>query len=407
MGGVFWQEQTHDILQQYYIAGDLTPHFEVPGWEDTIWLTNQARKDHDEAFFGELSFDFTDRLTGTVGARHFSYENSLKGFFGFSDNYSSNYGVALCFSPEQFRGSPCVNLDDEVSDSDTIYRANLTFQINDTKMIYGTWSEGFRPGGLNRNGSVGPYRPDYLTNWEFGWKTNWAQNRVTFNGAIFQEDWDDIQYSFLPPSGAGLTVIRNAGNARIRGLEAELSWAVSYNFRLSGGAAWYDAELKTDYCGFNDIDGNPVVDCPAGTLNPNDPDDPDDDELVDGPQAPAGSRLPVTPRFKGNLVGRYTWDVGEYEAYWQFAGVYVGERRSALIDFEADILGDLDGYGQLDLSAGFKRGNWALDFYVNNVFDEAAERTKFAQCAIEFCGGQVYTIHGQPRTIGLRWSQKF
>ena len=34
-----------------------------------FWLTNQLRKDKDEAVFGEMSFDFTDKLTGTAGLR--------------------------------------------------------------------------------------------------------------------------------------------------------------------------------------------------------------------------------------------------------------------------------------------------------------------------------------------------
>jgi outer membrane receptor protein involved in Fe transport len=306
-----------------------------------------------------------------------------------------------------FRGSPCVNLDDNVKDSDWIGRANLTYKIDDQKLLYATWSEGFRPGGLNRNGTVGPYQPDYLTNYEFGWKTTWADNRLAFNGAVFQEDWDDIQYSFLPPSGAGLTVIRNAGNARIRGVEADISWAATYNFRVNGGMAYYDAELTKEYCGFSDIDGNPVTSCPAGTVNPNDPTDPDDDEVVDGPQAPEGTRLPLTPRFKGNLAGRYSFDIGSYATYWQAALVYVGNRRSALLPSDTDAFGDLASYTQLDLSAGIERGNWGLDFYLKNATDERAELSKFAQCATEVCGGEVYTIFSQPRTFGVRFSQKF
>lgn len=407
VAGLFWQEQEHDIFQRYRVVGDLTTLFEVPGWEDTIWLTNQARKDKDEAVFGEASFDFTEKLTGTLGARYFRYDNSLKGFFGFNENYSVNFGTALCFSDEQFRGSPCVNLDDNVKESDWIGRANLTYKIDDQTLIYGTWSEGFRPGGLNRNGTVGPYQPDYLTNYEFGWKTAWADNRLTFNGAIFQEDWDDIQYSFLPPSGAGLTVIRNAGNARIRGVEADISWAATYNFRVNGGMAYYDAELTKEYCGFSDLEGNPVTSCPAGTVNPNDPTDPDDDEVVDGPQAPEGTRLPLTPRFKGNLAGRYSFDMGSFSSYWQAALVYVGNRRSALLPSDTDAFGDLDSYTQLDLSAGIERGNWGLDFYLKNATDERAELSKFAQCATEVCGGEVYTVFSQPRTFGVRFSQKF
>jgi iron complex outermembrane recepter protein len=407
VAGLFWQQQTHDIFQRYRVVGDLTTFYEVPGWQDTIWLTNQVRKDHDEAIFGEVSYDFTDKLTGTVGARRYRYDNTLKGFFGFNANYSSNYGEALCFSAEQFRGSPCVNLDDEVEKSDTLGRANLTYHFSDSKMIYGTWSEGFRPGGLNRNGTVGPYEADKLTNWELGWKTAWADNRLTFNGAVFQEDWKDIQYSFLPPSGSGLTVIRNAGDARVRGLEADVSWAATYNFRVNGGLAYYDTELKQDYCGFNDINGVPVQDCPPGTVIPNDPADPTDDGVVLVTPAPKGSRLPVTPEFKGNLTGRYTFDIGTFEAYWQAAVVYVGERHSALLVTDRAAFGDLDAYTQVDLSAGIKRGNWGLDFYLKNATDERAELSKFSQCATEVCGFQPYTINSVPRMFGVRFSQEF
>jgi len=407
VAGLFWQKQTHDILQRYMTAGDLATDLEVPGWTDTIWLTQQGRRDEDKAIFGEMSYDFTDHWTGTVGARHFSYDNNLRGFFGFNANYSGNYGTALCFLDTPFRGAPCVNLDNTVKKNDTIYRANLTYKIDDTKLVYGTWSEGFRPGGLNRNGTVAPYLPDYLTNWELGWKTTWMDNRLAFNGAIFQEDWDDIQYSFLPPSGSGLTVIRNAGNARVRGLELDLNWAATYNFMVTGGMAFYDAKLVKEYCGFSDAQGNPVTSCPPGTLNPNDPNDPDDDEIVDGPQAPVGTRLPVTPRYKGNLTGRYSFDFGEYESYVQGAMVYVGDRRSALIREDFDAFGTLDAYAQVDFAAGIRRDNWSIDFFLKNAFDEHAELSRFAQCATFECGNQPYTVHGAPRSFGVRFSQDF
>ncbi len=64
-------------------------------------------------------------------------------------------------------------------------------------MVYLTWSQGFRPGGVNRSNPTGQspvYQPDILTNYEFGWKTSWADNTLTFNGAIFQENWDDMQF---------------------------------------------------------------------------------------------------------------------------------------------------------------------------------------------------------------------
>jgi len=407
VAGLFWQKQTHDILQRYMTVGDLTTQYEVTGWPDTIWLTQQGRRDQDDAIFGEMSYDFNDHWTGTVGARHFSYDNNLRGFFGYSANYSSHYGEALCFNDMQFRGAPCVNLDNTVKKNDTIYRANLTYKFDDHKLVYGTWSEGYRPGGLNRNGTVGPYLPDYLTNWELGWKTTWQDNRLAFNGAIFQENWDDIQYSFLPPSGAGLTVIRNAGNARVRGIEGDINWAATYNFHLNGGVAFYKAELTKPYCGFNDINGNPVTECPAGTVNPNDPTDPTDDEVVDGPQAPVGTRLPVTPRYKGNLTGRYDFDWKGYEPYVQGSVVYVGDRRSALTREDFAAFGTLDAYTTVDFAAGIRRGSWAVDFFLKNAFNEAGEISRFAQCATDTCGFQSYTIHTPPRSFGIRFSQDF
>ena len=422
--GAFWQQQNHDILQDYQIT-NLNAATSVTGWPGTYWLTNQIRHDHDEALFGEMSYDITENLTATAGIRFYNYDNDLRGFFGFGPGawLASSYGELLCppdGGGEPVNGGPCVNLDSRVEDHDHIGRVNVTWNIDDSKMVYLTWSEGFRPGGINRNDRP-PNPPNYLadklTNTEFGWKTSWFNNRLTFNGAIFEEDWKNIQFSFIPPGGAGLTILRNAGGARIRGLEADLSWAATYNFTLTGGLALYDSKLTTDYCGFNDAEGNPVTDCPPGTIiDAGDPQDPDDDEVVEETPAPKGTRLPVTARVKGNLVGRYVFDLMGGEAYLQGAFVHEGERRSYLTNEDNDTYGDLPAYSLFDFSAGFKRNNWALDFYVKNAFDKRAQLGRYAGCAFacvlpdlvpEYPNGQRYTLYNQPRTIGLRWSQEF
>ncbi len=97
VGGVFTQRQTHDIEQRYLID-DLATDLSVTGWDDTLWLTEQERIDRDNAIFGELSFDITDKLTATGGIRYFEAENSLEGFFGFGDGFSGSgkYGETLC-----------------------------------------------------------------------------------------------------------------------------------------------------------------------------------------------------------------------------------------------------------------------------------------------------------------------
>jgi outer membrane receptor protein involved in Fe transport len=399
VGGLFWQRQSHDILQDYKVDG-LSAVQEVPGWADTIWLTAQQRVDRDKAAFGEVSFDITPRLTATGGVRFFRADNSLYGFFGYGDwGWSSSSGVVICTVDQQFLGAPCVNLDKRVKESDSIGRFNLSWKIDDDKMLYATWSEGYRPGGINRRGTIPPYTSDFLTNYEAGWKTAWLDNRVIFNGAVFREDWKDFQFSYLGLNG--LTEIRNANKARIEGVELELQWQASYNFLLSGGFAWYDAKLMEDYCGFNGVDGNPTSTCPPGTINPA------TGEPVDGPEAAEGTRLPITARFKGNLTGRYSWDIGDNEAYVQGAVFHQGSRRADLRDAENALLGDLDAYTLFDLSGGFAHADWKFDLFVKNVFDKRTELTKFAECATLTCGFQPYIVSTPPRTIGIRVSKEF
>ena len=386
VGGLFYQKQEHGIFQQYQIQGlggflDGTDYFpiEVTGWPDTIWLTQQQREDTEQAVFGEVYFDFTEQLTGTVGLRWFKNENSLKGFFGFNDNYSGNYGEALCFSDEQFRGAPCVNLDDEVDEDGTVPKLNLTYRFDDARLVYATYSEGFRPGGINRNGAVGPYESDYLTNYEIGWKTTWAGGRLRFNGAVFHEEWDDVQFSFLPPGGAGLTVIKNAGSAEINGIEGDLIWAATDALTLSGGFTFLDTQLTDDYV--------PDPDLP--------------------PTAFDGDRLPVAPEVRANVTARYGFVVAGFDATLQGIVQYEGDSYPALQREDNDLLGRQPSYTVADLSAGLSKGNYSVTLFLRNAFDERGRTTTFAQCTTSVCGVNPYYVPNQPRTIGLKFTQEF
>jgi len=383
--GVFAEQQSHNILQDYLID-NLGPDLSVAGWPNTIWLTRQIRNDNDSAIFGEMSYDFTDRLTGTVGARFFHTQDSLKGFFGYAAGYSSSQGEAKCIPNTTFLDAPCLEFDKKTKDSDHIGRANLTYKLDDEKMLYATWSEGFRPGGINRRGTLPPYQPDFLTNYEFGWKTEWLDHHLRWNGAVFQENWKDFQFAVVGANG--LTEIRNANQARIRGFESSLTWAATYNLMLTGGISLYHSELTANYCGTLDSNDNPITNC-------------------DAPLAPKGSQLPITPKIKGNITARYTFDLFGNDAYAQVAGFFTGRRRSDLRVTEGGILGDLPGYGTMDVSAGMKKDKWAFDVYMKNVFDNRGVIANYAECQATICGGTTYIIPTQPRTIGVRVTRDF
>jgi iron complex outermembrane receptor protein len=395
IAGLFYQRQTHNI-EQNYIIDDLRDEWAVPGTADNIWLTKQLRVDRDYAAFGELAWDVVPKLTLTGGLRLFKYKNSLVGFFGYNNpGFSSNPQYA-CAAPAVVDGSPCTNLDKVTSDTDFIHRLNATYKFTDDALVYATWSRGFRPGGINRRGSLPPYPADYVSNYELGFKTSWANNSVRLNGAVYQLDWSDIQLSFLGANG--LTEIRSAGNARVRGAELDFYWRPTGGLSLSLGGAFNDAEITEDFCRI----ANPDFDCstPAGNR----------------PLAPAGTRLPITARFKGNALARYEFPVGAADGHVQVNVIHEGSRTTDLRLVERAIQGNLDAYTTVDLSAGVTNGRWRVDLFVKNLFDVNGQLGRGLQCAESVCGdpegltsigGKFYTYVTRPRMIGVRLGTKF
>ncbi len=408
VGGLFYQRQT-DGIEENYIIDNLADAITVPGTASDIWLTKQLRVDRDYAVFGELAYDITPKLTLTAGGRLYKFDNSLKGFFGFNANWFDP-GTGTCFGPPVVSGSPCTNVDKRTKDSGFVHRLNATYKANDDLLVYATWSRGFRPGGINRRGTLPPYRPDFLTNYEVGTKFSFGRGSH-LNIAGYREDWDDIQLSFLGQNG--LTEIRNAGAARIWGVEADLLLRLAPGLSWSTGIAYNDATIIHDFCKIandtfdctinKDLDGSGVI-----GDNPNE---------INAVLAPSGSRLPITAKFKGNSRLRYEWTLaGGMKAHAQASISYEGKRRRDLRTFENAIYGDLRAYTQVDIATGLDKGPWSLDLFAKNLFDVRGQESKSIQCLESTCGdpggltargGIIYTGVSRPRLIGLRVGRKF
>ena len=391
--GVFLQRQVHEILQDYVVnnGGDpLATSLSVQDWPGSVWLTDEERVDRDSAVFGEMAYDLTSQLTATAGIRHYTYDNTLYGFYGFGSGfaYGSSQGVATCFpGSAPFHGAPCVDLNGKSEDSGNSPKLNLTYKFTSDALVYVTWSKGFRPGGVNRNGGgvLPPYKPDYLTNYELGWKTTWDNHRLRFNGAAFVEDWKDFQFSFLGPNA--ITIIQNAGQAQIRGLETDLEFAATERLTLSGGFSLLDSKLTQAYCPV------PTTCTQPGQEN----------------YAPSGTQLPTTPKFKGDLTARYTFGLASgYQGNLQASAVYVGPRWADLRIVARDELGEMPSYTIANFTAGIEKNGLTVDLFVNNAFDNRGILSRYSECDISKCGQiAVYDLPVQPRTIGLKFGQKF
>lgn len=401
--GLFYELQTHFILQDYKINA-IGTDISVPGWPSTIWLTDQMRVDRDYAAFGEVSYDILPNLTATGGLRVFRAVNSLEGFFGFGAGYSSHTGVSQCFAPTSEDAGPCTNLNKAITEDGETHKVNLSWHVDPDRMVYATYSTGFRPGGINRRSDIAPYASDTLDNYEVGWKTTWLNNDVRWNGALFHDIWNNFQYSVLGLNS--FTEIRNAGKAVINGFETDVDWLIDDHLSLAGSASVTDANLTTVLCGeTNPVNDQTVTVCPG----PADP---------YPPQSPANTQLPVTPKYKGNITARYQWNIADFLAHaqlsvvsqssaWADLRIQAPNEITGLVQPIRSVLGKQAGFTTMDLSVGVERDNWHAELFVENLFDAPGNLFTFAMCTTQVCDNQPYETPITPRMIGIKFGQKF
>jgi iron complex outermembrane receptor protein len=423
--GVFLERQMHDIWQLYTMPGYgwtdvyggnpdglgyIDPNnYSVPGFPNAIWLTDEQRVDRDWAAYAQATWDITQKLSLTGGLRAYKYDNTLEGFYGFNANFFSGEGTGTCFAPAIIKYSPCTDLSPEpgtqqgqgarASDTGTVPRVNVTYKLTPGKMVYATYSKGFRPGGANRIGDLGTYKADFLTNYEVGWKTQWLDNRLRWNGAVFWEDWKNFQFSFLGPNS--VTEIGNGGNARIKGIESSIDWLPVQGLLVSTDFTFMDPVLTSNYCG-----PPGVTYCPGPNPDSYSPFIPGG--VLNGPLAPSGTNLPVTPKFKGSLQVRYSLrTIGNWKPYAQLSGMYQTQTSPLLRVDEAEVLGNTPAYALFNLKIGADGANGMhADFFINNLMDRRAQLSRFTETNPRI-DNQVYIVPATPRMFGIEFGQRF
>ena len=411
IAGLFQEVQWHHILQDYQIQG-FSPDLAVPGWPNTIWLTDQERTDRDQAIFGQASFNVTDKLILTGGIRGYHYDNSLYGFFGFGEGYNAltGFGSGMgvdgvnCKPNESFRNAPCVDLNKSVASYGATYKANAEYRIDPDHMVYFTFSTGYRPGGVNRNADFGAYAADTLYNYEVGWKTSWFDHALTWDGAMYDEQWSNFQFAFLGPNS--LTIIENAPSAQVLGVESSLNWRANENLTISSGGAYNDAKLTANFCGTDPNTGLLIPTCTNAAA-----------------QAESGQPLSYVPKFKGNVTARYTFSFDGWNAHVQGSLLYQTSYNVALLtnngavqppENDVALLGPVPGQITGDLSIGADHGNFSLELFAKNLWDEHGEVNRYTPCTTGVCAvgypgvaPAVYVVPIQPLTVGIKFGQKF
>ena len=337
-----------------------------------LWRTVDTEI-RNRSLFGELSYELTDRLTATVGAR----------WFKFDVDEQSSLLVACCGgnTPGPGPAAPTASTDKDVN-----YKFNLSFEANDDVLLYAQAAQGFRSGGNNEPGiSVVPscqnassFGSDGLWNYEIGAKLALLDHRAVLNLTPYYIDWSDMQVRAFDPI-CNNARIANAGEARIQGVEAELVLRPVAALQLNLTFNYSDAELTEDQ--------------PRATGTGN------------GTEGLKGDDIPGVPRTSGSAGAQYTFPI----ANMPFSGVvrgdysYVGSSKTAFRPLTDPTYRLQPSYSLANLRFGLQGGSWEATLFVNNVFDERAEVTRlvFSQTRPDII------ITNRPREVGVSFSKSF
>ena len=321
-----------------------------------ITFFNDIRRTEEQvAFFGEVSYDLSDKVTALIGMRRYDLEIDFEG--------SSNFGDGI------FQGSPGVGVtnqdrgrDYDVNGGhskdprefdDIITKFTLSYTPKDNVLLFATISEGYRPGGWNRGGGIPSNNSDYPTvsahydtddvdNLEFGWKATLADGRVQLNGNVYFIEWTNMQVTRFDPQNVSiLTFVENAADADIKGVEADLIWNVDENWTINAAISINDTELT-------DVYGQAV-------------------EL-----AAVGSQLPLMPDLQTTIRARRDWVTNEgYEAFVQLGLQTGSDSYSSLVAVNRR---DQDAYATVDLSMGVSKDEWSAGLFIENLTDERVDQ---------------------------------
>jgi iron complex outermembrane recepter protein len=392
---------------------------------DNVGFFNDVKRGYTQrAFFTSVDFDIVPKvLTITAGTRYYHFDNDEKG------------AVVGSFTCYEAGPPPCLsyatNIDTE--NLKTTYsgfksRANLTWHFMPDALAYYTWSQGFRPGAFNRSSGkyipdaqgipqyISPlaYESDNLTNNEIGWKTEFLDHRLQWNGAVYQEDWKNAQVTFFQPGLLGNVGFNaNGPDYRIRGLETSFIALIAQGFTAEGGAAWNSSEQTNSpflIANNPDLLGNPASAAQYGQPITKGVNHQGVYGPIPNPYGPTGSPAAFAPPFQFNALLRYQWVMSSYEWFAQ-AGVTHTAHSFTQSGSQPPAQGSTytsnylkfenPAYTTYDASIGTGKGAWWAKVYGQNLTNvNKSTFTSNSQFALQ------ETIL-RPRVLGVQFGYKF
>ena len=392
---------------------------------NTSYYQDQYRDTKQTAFFASADFDIIPKvLTITAGTRHFQFENVDQGGTQSSFGcFQAGIPAGGCHDPAYSYNLDAQNLRN--TESGFKSRSNITWHVTPDAIVYYTYSQGFRPGGFNANGGSlhangtdglpqyaipRSFASDSLTNNEIGWKTEFLDHRLQWNGAVYREDWKNVQIEFFNPGVVGnLFYDTNGQNFLIKGIETSLVARVTTGLTLQYAASWNQSR-QTNSPSLIDNNpasanfGKPITQaCSAAGANC---------AAVSNPFGPVGAPTADAPPLQFSVRGRYEWTIGSiYTAFVQAGATHQGHSFTQAGSNPTILPGttvgtsrgrfEIPAYSTANASVGVAKDPWWVNVYCENLANSNAST---------FISTDQFIVEQtplRPRVIGGSFGYKF
>jgi iron complex outermembrane recepter protein len=272
------------------------------------------------------------------------------------------------------------------SSSTFTYKFGVNYHAGEDTLLYATASKGFKAGGVNLDPSLGIFGPENNFVYELGFKSQFMDNRIRVNGAVFYSDYRDIQLASLVQVGpALLPQTQNAAKGKAWGGELEITGKFGgLGFNL--GVGYLDAQFAGDDICINNTNA-PVGDFPAPTPNPC---------TAGNSYIPNGAVLPFSPAWTVNAGVQYTFDFGGVAVTPRFQWSHLAEQYATPFPSAITRVPSRDLFdARITFDIGEK---YTIEGFVNNLTNKTYIATQI-QDSSSATGGIIF---GAPRTFGVR-----
>ncbi len=214
------------------------------------------------AIFGQYEFNFTDRLSLTLGGR---YTEDKKNYTLAAE--SNAPGVPPVAVPYETSGDLSFDSFDP--------KASLEFNPTDDVLLYASYNQGFKSGGVQFTAFREAladlvFEPEDIDAYEIGMKADLLNNTLRVNSAAYLYDYANLQLQRVEVvDGSPSSVTRNAAEAEIKGLELDVTWLPTEELLLRAGYNYLDATFQDFVLPLtgDDLSGNTMPNSPEHTLS--------------------------------------------------------------------------------------------------------------------------------------------